>query len=175
MFTPSCTAPVLSWMLSAPKLWPLRASLYCTRALLTVRLSMSSLIGRSLALSVLACAAASAGVVPAPSAGAGVAAGRGLPMSSQLPWPFSSRLRVRFRPSTRTSLICTSRRSKGSTRTDRPSICRSANGTFGLFRVAMLASCSSRPSHGNRLQPMSPLSVSSTWALSRASWRISSL
>ena len=53
----------------------------------------------------------------------------GLPMSCQLPWPSLSRVRRRFGPSTRTSLICTSLRSSGSTRTDRPSICRSTKAT----------------------------------------------
>ncbi|MNO59435.1 hypothetical protein D3C76_500240 [compost metagenome] len=173
IFVESCTGPVLNWMLSALNCLPVSSSLYSTRALLTVRLSMSRRIGCG-GFSGWAGASAVAAL-----AGAGLPAGAAavgtLPMSSQLPWPFLSRFRRRFSPSTRTSLICTSRRNSGSTRTDRPSICKSAYGSVGLIRVATLASCSSRPSHGNRLQPMSPLSVSSMWALSRAIWRISSL
>ena len=75
----------------------------------------------------------------------------------------------------RMSLICTSLRSSGNTRTDRPSRRRSANGWFGVAALARVVSVSSRPSQGNRLQPISPLMLSSRLALSRASWRISSL
>ncbi|MCY1456814.1 hypothetical protein D9M71_740590 [compost metagenome] len=127
----------------------------------TVRLSMSSFMGREAVSAGADFSSAEAFGSVAAVVGTELAGGSGRPMSSQLPWPFSSRLRARFRPSTRTSLICTSRRSSGSTRTDRPSICKSANGTLGLFSVAILASCSSRPSQGNRLQPISPLRVSS--------------
>ncbi|MCY1447358.1 hypothetical protein D9M71_639750 [compost metagenome] len=105
MLIPSWTAPVLNWMLSALSCWPLLASLKVTRALFTVRLSMSSFIGREAASAWAAFSSPGAFGSVAAVVGTELAAGSGRPMSCQLPWPFSSRVRLRFRPSTRTSLI----------------------------------------------------------------------
>ncbi|MDT4863827.1 hypothetical protein FQZ97_985510 [compost metagenome] len=83
MLVESCTGPVLSWMLSALNCLPVFSSLYSTRALLTVRLSMSRRIGwAGFSTWVAVCVSASPGVAGGESAVAGFAT---LPMSSQLP------------------------------------------------------------------------------------------
>jgi hypothetical protein len=172
MLVESCTAPVLSWMLSALYCLPVCSSLYSTRALLTVRLSMSRRIGCG-GFSGWAVASATGGL-----AGAGLPAGRQeaaacrcLPSCRGLLVAGQAQVQA-FDTHVAHLHFAAQQRQHAHGQAEHLQI---GNGSVGLIRVAMLASCSSRPSHGNRLQPISPLSVSSMWALSRAIWRISSL
>ena len=150
------------------------------RAPLTIKLLISNLSGAvrgagSVVLGVFGSAGGVADSWPVGGVVAAVAETGALPIFSQLPCPFILRCKVRLRPSMRISLIWISLRSSGSTCTDKPSKRRSAKGSSGISALATLASVISIPSHGNKLQPISPFNSSSRLACSRASWRISSL